>query len=122
MNETQIIIATVARMHSIDPADFLNDEHTRCRSWPRQIAMSLARKHTRRSLPQLGLDFRKHHTTIMWGDRNARARIEFDNEQREIFEACDAAVSEALSAHRAKLRGAFDPIIRESEEHRGLGL
>lgn len=46
---------------------------------PRQVAMYLARRHTRMTLPQLGERFGgRDHTTILWGVRATEERRESD--------------------------------------------
>ena len=52
-------------------------------TWPRQLAMYLARQHTGESLPSIARRFGgRNHTTVMHGCRRAAARLEADTEAR----------------------------------------
>jgi len=44
-------------------------------SRPRQVAMYLARKHTRASFPQIGRLFRRDHSTIVHGVQMVKQRL-----------------------------------------------
>ena len=52
-------------------------------AWPRQLAMYLARQHTRESLPAIARRFGgRNHTTVLHACRRAAARLETDAEAR----------------------------------------
>lgn len=56
-------------------------------SWPRQVAMYLARELTDESLPAIGRKFGgRDHTTVMYAHRRTTARIAADAATRELVE------------------------------------
>jgi chromosomal replication initiator protein len=57
-------------------------------SWPRQVAMYLAREHSGATLPAIGRQFGgRNHTTVMYACRKAGERIATDPEAKAIV--CD---------------------------------
>jgi chromosomal replication initiator protein len=46
--------------------------------WPRQVAMYLTRKLTKRSLPAIGAAFGRHHSTVLHAIRAVEARMKVD--------------------------------------------
>jgi len=54
-------------------------------SWPRQVAMYLARRHTGETLPAIGRQFGgRNHTTVMYACKKAGERIAADPEAQQI--------------------------------------
>jgi chromosomal replication initiator protein len=54
-------------------------------SWPRQVAMYLARRHTGETLPAIGRQFGgRNHTTVMYACRKAGERLAADPEAQAV--------------------------------------
>ena len=58
------IIAAVARAYKMKPKDLRRKSNEREYVEPRQVAIYLARTLTRATLPQIGRELGKHHSTI----------------------------------------------------------
>jgi chromosomal replication initiator protein len=59
-------------------------------SWPRQVAMYLARQHTGETLPAIGRQFGgRNHTTVIYACRRAGERIASDPEAKAIVSALE---------------------------------
>jgi len=67
------IVAAVALANDVTVAELKSDDRTRQISWPRQDAM-LAMSEDGFSLKQIGLFFKRDHTTVLHGIRAAKAR------------------------------------------------
>ncbi len=62
----EAIIKTVAARFNLQPADLKRKTNARQITWPRQIAMYIAKELTPASLPEIGRAFGgKHHTTVL---------------------------------------------------------
>lgn len=70
----------------------VDDRHIRF-ARPRQIAMILAREFSGQSFPEIGQQFCRDHTTVLWASRK-RARIEGD----KAYGPALLALSESLKA------------------------
>jgi chromosomal replication initiator protein len=72
--------------------ELLSSSRTPSISWPRQLAMYLARELTGESLPAIGRHFGgRDHTTVMHACRRTSARIDSDESSRELVEKlCEA--------------------------------
>ncbi len=82
----------------ISLADLLSPSRAADVTWPRQLAMYLAREHTSDSLPAIGARFGgRGHTTVMHACKRAAARLQADPEAG----ARAARLSTALSTTRA---------------------
>jgi chromosomal replication initiator protein len=83
---------------AISLAELLSPSRAADVTWPRQLAMYLAREHTSASLPAIGARFGgRGHTTVMHACKRAAARLEADPEAG----ARAARLSTALSTSRA---------------------
>jgi len=72
----QTIMATVAKYFTIKVADLKSKNRSRGISVPRQIAMYLAREHTKLSLPDIGRQFGgKDHTTVIFAHKKVTKKI-----------------------------------------------
>ncbi len=64
---------------SLTREELLGDSRTARVSWPRQVAMYLAREHTDATLPAIGRSFGgKNHTTVMYAVRRTAERVTQD--------------------------------------------
>jgi chromosomal replication initiator protein len=69
----------------LTPAELLSSSRAARISWPRQVAMYLARELTEESLPALGRQFGgRDHTTVLHAYRRTAARIASDVESRDL--------------------------------------
>ena len=65
--------------------DLLSDSRAQRVTWPRQVAMYLAREHTGQSLPAIARAFGgRNHTTVMHACKRAAERLAGDPEASEI--------------------------------------
>lgn len=78
-----MIIKAVADYYLVGVKDIRGYNHSPIIAFPRQIAFYLALKLCRLSLGQVGLAFKRHHTTIMYG-RNRVASMLRVNDDVEI--------------------------------------
>jgi hypothetical protein len=75
-----IITATAAYFEL--PAESLTGPGMNRRlSNPRQVAFHIAREITRKSYPEIGDVFNRHHTTIMAGCKRIKSRMDFELDQ-----------------------------------------
>ncbi len=71
----------------LTPDELLSSSRAARVSWPRQVAMYLARELTNESLPAIGRQFGgRDHTTVMHAHRRTSARIDDDATIRELVE------------------------------------
>ncbi|MBO5653027.1 MAG: chromosomal replication initiator protein DnaA, partial [Clostridia bacterium] len=59
------IIAAVAKKYGISTSDIMGTKRNKEISFPRHVAIYIARKTTGLSLPQIGKFFSRDHTTVM---------------------------------------------------------
>jgi chromosomal replication initiator protein len=70
---------------SLSRDDLLSGGRSGRVSWPRQVAMYLARRHTGETLPAIGRQFGgRNHTTVMYACRKAGERIAADPEAQAV--------------------------------------
>ena len=86
------IMRTVASHFDITVADMKGPRRTRAISEPRQIAMYLARKHTKHSYPELGRRFGgKDHTTVLAACKKLGELVEMgDNDMADDISDLEA--------------------------------
>ena len=73
------IKATIAAYFNIRLSDLVSDKKKRIFSYPRQLAMYLARKHTPLSLNEIGADFgHKDHSTVVYAIKRIQKNMESD--------------------------------------------
>ena len=82
-------IQTAACRHfGLSPEELLSPGRTARVTWPRQVAMFLARELTGESLPAIGRQFGgRDHTTVLHACRRTAARIADDEPARESVES-----------------------------------
>jgi len=82
-DEKEITIDTIKKAvcehFSITEEDLISSGRTRNLAYPRQIAMYLSRQFTKKSLPKIGEEFDRDHTTVM----HAYSKIEADMKVNE---------------------------------------
>lgn len=83
----------VARCYDLTPADLEGPRVARRYSWPRQVAMYLARVMADRSQPDIGARFGgRDHSTVGWALQVVPERMAADPDVRDEVEAVRAAV------------------------------
>jgi chromosomal replication initiator protein len=81
------IQAAVGEHFGLSPEELLSTARAARISWPRQVAMYLARELTGESLPAIGRHFGgRDHTTVLHAWRRTNARILADDASREAVE------------------------------------
>ncbi len=88
--ERQVTIRSIQQLiadyYSLDLADLTAKKRTRAVSYPRQIAMYLARELTDNSLPKIGEEFGgRDHTTVMHACDKISGDIKSDPEFRKVL-------------------------------------
>ncbi len=96
------IQSAVGEHFGLTTGELLSPARTARISWPRQVAMYLARELTGESLPAIGRHFGgRDHTTVLHACRRTTSRIAGDASARE-------AVEKLLA--RPRPRGVSDPL------------
>jgi chromosomal replication initiator protein len=87
------IQAAVCEQFGLQPQELCSPSRTRHLVWPRQLAMYLARQLTEESLPTIGLHFGgRDHSTVLYGCRQATARIKRDRDASRMVEKLTATL------------------------------
>ena len=84
-----LIISQVCKFYSVDEATLRGTQRTRGIADARQVAQYLIRKHTNLSLPDIGREFGKDHTTVMYNIKKVELALkkgdtELQNNIRDI--------------------------------------
>ena len=94
-----------AKHFGVGVHDILSDRRSRQETWPRHVAMYLAKQLTSHSLPVIGRHFGKRdHTTVMYAIRKVEERMERSGQDREAVE---------------ELRGTLGPLAERRRPARG---
>jgi chromosomal replication initiator protein len=81
------IQAAVGEHFGLTPSELLSTARAQRITWPRQVAMYLARELTGESLPAIGRHFGgRDHTTVLHACRRTSARIADDEHARQAVE------------------------------------
>lgn len=70
-----LIISEVAKFHNLDESVIRSPQKNKGTADARQLAMYLVRKLTNLSLPDIGKEFNRHHTTVMHGIENVEKAV-----------------------------------------------
>jgi chromosomal replication initiator protein len=93
------ITQAACRRFGLTPDELLSSSRAARVSWPRQLAMYLARELTTESLPAIGRQFGgRDHTTVMYAHRRAASRIAADLDTRALVENLIADLHEGGAA------------------------
>lgn len=76
------IQAMVSAYYNIDPIEMRSARRSRNVAWPRQVAMYFAREMTGKSLPNIGRQFDRDHTTVIYALKAVEARLDRDADHR----------------------------------------
>lgn len=93
------IFEATAAFYRISVKDLVSENRSRAYAYPRQIAMFLARQMTPLSLPEIGRQFGRDHTTVLYACAKAIKRMD----DREVLSAVISIA--ALATARARKRG-----------------
>lgn len=90
MHNPADIIRCTAEFYHVTPADMTGNDRHRSKSFPRQVAYHLLRKHTRFSLESIGDIFGgRDHTTVYYGASKVQRLCETDAMTRSQVEAIE---------------------------------
>ncbi len=92
----------VCEAFSLSPEELLSTSRVARVTWPRQIAMYLAREHTKESLPSIGRSFgRRNHTTVMHAIKRTAERLATDPEASAAVHELTARLTASESDRRS---------------------
>jgi chromosomal replication initiator protein len=92
------ITQAACRRFGLTPDELLSSSRAARVSWPRQLAMYLARELTSESLPAIGRQFGgRDHTTVMYAHRRTASRIAADLDTRALVENLIADLQEDVA-------------------------
>ena len=74
-----LIIGQVCKFYSVDEIALRGSQKSRGITEPRQVAMYLVRKLTNLSLPEIGEQFNKDHTTVLYNIRKVEVALKDNN-------------------------------------------
>jgi chromosomal replication initiator protein len=74
-----LIIGQVCRFYNVDETELRGNKKHKGIAEPRQVAMYLVRKLTNLSLPEIGNEFGKDHTTALYNIRKVEGALKDDN-------------------------------------------
>jgi len=96
------IVDAVCAAFSVTREDLLSASRAARLTWPRQLAMHLAREHTDASLPAIGRHFGgRTHTTVMYALKQTAKRLGQDAEALDAAQALSRGLrAGAVPAHR----------------------
>lgn len=108
----------VAAEFGVSVRELLSPRRARSVAWPRQVAMWLAVQITGLSLPQIGEDFERDHTTVMYARQATERRLAIDAELRGRVERLrrsltDGATEAAETPLAAEASQAVDAALDE---------
>ncbi len=94
--------ALVCEAFSLSRDELLSPSRAARVTWPRQLAMYLARQHTQESLPAIGRSFGgRNHTTVMHAVKRTGERLATDPEAFETVQKLTARLTGGGSDRRA---------------------
>jgi chromosomal replication initiator protein len=88
------IQAVICEAFSVTREELVSPSRAARVTWPRQVAMYLAREHTDETLPAIGRQFGgRGHTTVMHAVRRAAERLAQDADAYEIVRGLTARIT-----------------------------
>lgn len=89
------IIAQVAKVFNVKPADIKSKKKHKLYSLPRQVGMYLARELTELSYPEIGAALGgKDHSTVIYGSKKIEQKLENDHSLRNLVEGIRKSLRE----------------------------
>ena len=80
------IIKAVCAFYDTSYADILSSNRTQPLATARQVAMFLSRKLTGKSLPTVADEFKRNHTTVLYGSQSIQKRLSVEPELKKSIE------------------------------------
>ena len=80
------VIKAVCAYYKFTYADLISSGRTQPLATARQVAMFLARKLTGTSAKATAEEFKREHTTILWGSQNIQKRISVEPDLKSTVE------------------------------------
>ena len=80
------IVKAVCSFYDTSYADILSSNRTQPLATARQVAMFLARKLTGKSLPTVADEFKRNHTTVLYGTQAIQKRLSVETDLRKNIE------------------------------------
>ena len=80
------IIKAVCAFYDTSYADILSSNRTQPLATARQVAMFLSRKLTGKSLPTVADEFKRNHTTVLYGSQTIQKRLSVEPELKKSIE------------------------------------
>jgi chromosomal replication initiation ATPase DnaA len=93
MTYTQTVIETVCARRGVSVSDVLSPARTRPVAWARQEAQHILREATGKSLPEIGREFGRDHTTVLYSLDAVEHRMKDDLYRAEIAHMQREAIS-----------------------------
>lgn len=91
------IMKTVAGHYGVKIEDILSSVRTQTLVTPRQVAMFLSCKLTTKSLPEIGVSFRKTHATVYHGAQTIQKRLDVEVDLKKAVEEITSKLGRKLS-------------------------
>jgi len=91
------IMRTVATFYGVKIDDILSKERTQTLVTPRQVAMFLSCKLTTKSLPEIGISFKKTHATVYHGAQTIQKRLDVELELKKTVEEIISRLGRKMS-------------------------
>lgn len=91
------IMKTCAAYYGVKIEDILSKERTQTLVTPRQVAMFLSCKLTTKSLPEIGVSFKKTHATVYHGAQTIQKRLDVEVDLRKSVEEITSKLGRKLS-------------------------
>jgi chromosomal replication initiator protein len=73
--DSDMVIRAVESYFKVSKAELVSEKRSKNISHPRQVAMYLIRRYTDMSYPEIGINFNKDHTTVMYADKNIQSKM-----------------------------------------------
>lgn len=93
------ILQETARFFNIPISQLKGSTKTRPVSHARQLAMFLCREFTSLSLPKIGAEFGKDHTTVMYADRKIRKEMSKNRDTYNEVQQLAQKIKQAAAQH-----------------------
>lgn len=97
------IRSKVAEFYGLSLRDMLSPRRDRRIAWPRQVAMALARELTGQSLPYIGMQFGRDHTTVLHAIHAVNRRRDEFQEHRENWDVLVLELEGETESWRSRL-------------------
>jgi chromosomal replication initiator protein len=80
------IMKAVCSVYDVNYSDMTSSNRTQPLATARQVAMFISVKLTGKSLPTIGEDFKRNHTTVLHGAQSIQKRLDVETELKRMVE------------------------------------